>query len=100
MRWEEEVELLEEEMRRTLQFFRHKADWWYSRQTSSIGGATEDYLEGFRAYALSQCSVYQTLRRLCEQRWEAGKAKGWVKEVQKGGRKKAAKSGAEVDNDE
>jgi hypothetical protein len=87
-RWEEEEVLLEEEMRRTLQFFKYKAEWWFSRQESTIGGSTYDYAEGFSAYALSQCSVYHTLFRECEQRWAAGRDRNWVKKVQKGGRKK------------
>ncbi|KAF6758787.1 hypothetical protein DFP72DRAFT_807241 [Ephemerocybe angulata] len=87
-RWAEEVLLLEEEMRRTLQFFKYKAEWWSSRQKSTIGGTTSDYEEGFSAYALSQQTVYETLRLECEKRWEAGRARNWVKTVQKGGRKK------------
>ncbi|KAF6747236.1 hypothetical protein DFP72DRAFT_821976 [Ephemerocybe angulata] len=87
-RWGEEVTLLEEEMRRTIEFFKYKAEWWTSRQGSTIGGSSLDYVEGFSAYALSQRTVYDTLRLECERRWEEGRARSWVKVVQKGGRKK------------
>ncbi|KAF6742829.1 hypothetical protein DFP72DRAFT_859845 [Ephemerocybe angulata] len=69
LRWDEEVELLEEEKRRTMQFFSWKASWWLSRPLSSIGGEGEDYLEGFRAYASSQASVYGDLWRGCAEKW-------------------------------
>ncbi|KAF5313625.1 hypothetical protein D9611_010064 [Ephemerocybe angulata] len=98
-RWAEEVLLLEEEMRRTIAFFKHKADWWYSRQASLIGGSTPDYIEGFLAYAMSQVKVYQVLQLECERRWEEGRARAWVKPVQKGGRKKKVTEEDELDID-
>ncbi|TEB19287.1 hypothetical protein FA13DRAFT_1802430 [Coprinellus micaceus] len=79
MRWREEVELLQEEMRRILAFFKFKAEWWFSRQTSTIGGGGLDYEEGFSAYALSQCSVYHTLYRECQEEWSKGQQRGWRK---------------------
>lgn len=79
MRWKEEVELLEEEMRRTLAFFKYKMEWWFSKQASTIGGEGADYDEGFSAYALSQVTVYHTLRRDCLQQWDGARAAGWKK---------------------
>ncbi|KAF6747259.1 hypothetical protein DFP72DRAFT_822049 [Ephemerocybe angulata] len=96
-RWAEEVELLQEEMRRTLVFFQQKADWWNNRRKSTIGGSTSDYEEGFSAYALSQSRVYTTLRLECERQWEEGRARNWVKRPQKGGQKKRVTPDEDVD---
>lgn len=68
-RWSEEVELLEEEKRRTLEFFGWKRRWWGSHLKSSIGGAGLDYAEGFSAYAHSQARVYEELEDACRDRW-------------------------------
>lgn len=68
-RWSEEVELLEEEKRRTLEFFGWKRRWWTSHSTSSIGGIGADYIEGFAAFAHSQARVYEELEETCRDRW-------------------------------
>ncbi|KAF6746959.1 hypothetical protein DFP72DRAFT_822360 [Ephemerocybe angulata] len=101
-RWAEEVLLLEEEMRRTLDFFAYKAEWWLARKASTIGGLTCDYDEGFSAYAHSQSAVYQTLWKECDRQWREGRARNWVKVKQKGGRKKATSTEEtdEIDLDE
>jgi hypothetical protein len=56
MRWAEEVELLQEEMRRVLQFFWWQATWWDERGHQRV---EEDAgcLEGIRAYAAKQASL-------------------------------------------
>jgi hypothetical protein len=67
VRWAEEVELVDEEMRRTLVSFAHKVEWWGARTESTIpdAGASSlidpDYVEGCSAYALSQAAVYMGL---------------------------------------
>ncbi|KAF8989804.1 hypothetical protein BDZ89DRAFT_899507, partial [Hymenopellis radicata] len=53
LRWEEEVDILLEEMRRVIVFRRWKAEWWRGR----IGLRTEDdpeFSQGQAAFALSQ----------------------------------------------
>ncbi|KAF6754795.1 hypothetical protein DFP72DRAFT_812516, partial [Ephemerocybe angulata] len=71
MRWREEVELLEEEKRRTKEFFRWKAGWWRSRPTSAIGGEEDKaYREGFSAFAHDQAKVYDDLWNRCDERWK------------------------------
>ncbi|KAF6743217.1 hypothetical protein DFP72DRAFT_1080520 [Ephemerocybe angulata] len=91
MRWREEVELLDEEKRRTREYFRWKANWWRSRTTSGIGGEGREYDEGFSAFALDQARVYDELAHGCEERWKATTA-GSV-----GAKKKASKQ-VEVDD--
>lgn len=78
MRWAEEVELLDEEMRRTLVSFAYKVEWWGSRTESTIPNADAsslidpDYVEGFSAYALSQAAVYMELYQRAIDTWAKG----------------------------
>ncbi len=50
LRWEEEVELLNEEMRRVLAYKEWHNGWWMS-QLSMRTGISEDLQEGLTAYA-------------------------------------------------
>ncbi|KAJ7118695.1 hypothetical protein C8R43DRAFT_1091016 [Mycena crocata] len=52
-RWREELILLDEEMRRVLEFCTWKAEWWMDR-LDSRPGVDEVLAEGLRAYALEQ----------------------------------------------
>lgn len=55
-RWEEEVLLLREEMRRVLVYLDHKAEWWKVQGSSRKD--CEPVLEsGLRAYAAKQATV-------------------------------------------
>ncbi|KAJ7257694.1 hypothetical protein C8J57DRAFT_1436922 [Mycena rebaudengoi] len=58
MRWREEVDLLEEEMRRIVQFLMWRSDWW-RQQIGRKGLVDGAQLEGETAYALRQ-SAFQT----------------------------------------
>jgi hypothetical protein len=60
MRWAEEVDLLEEEMRRIGQFLRWRSDWWNAR-IGLRGLAAGPQLEGETAYAKRQAAVQATL---------------------------------------
>lgn len=53
MRWEEEVELLQEEMRRVLAFLHSQAAWW-TEQGERWKGLPPDLSAGLRAYAHRQ----------------------------------------------
>lgn len=68
MRWEEEVELLQEEMRRTEVFFKWKSNWW-AVQSCDIE-TDEETRDGLFAYAASQSKLWQGLRERCWKRWE------------------------------
>lgn len=67
IRWEEEVELLQEEMRRTEVFFKWKSKWWLNRRAGVE--TDEETKEGLRAYAASQSHVWQSLRSRCWSSW-------------------------------
>ena len=63
-RYEEEVELTVEEMRRTLEFFKWKSKWWLGLQdlrTNSPAPPDPQVLHGLRAYAHRQSSIYSSL---------------------------------------
>lgn len=70
-RFEEEVELTVEEMRRTLQFFRWTADRWEKRGRARdcepmLEGAT---MAGIKAYAAYQASIYRRMVSVFLQDW-------------------------------
>ncbi|KAL1740807.1 hypothetical protein HDZ31DRAFT_46736 [Schizophyllum fasciatum] len=70
-RWEEEVNILKEEMRRVLRFLEWRADWWGSRalfkaDLDPAGRA------GVRAYALRQAQLARHLRVSFHATWSAG----------------------------
>ncbi|KAF8190198.1 hypothetical protein K438DRAFT_1971075 [Mycena galopus ATCC 62051] len=78
MRWAEEVDLLEEEMRCILEFLRWRSDWWQRRENSR--GLTEGpQLEGETAYATRQAAVQATLAREFMEEW-----KGLAHRIQRG----------------
>lgn len=55
-RWAEEVECLEEEMRRVLAYFEWKAEWWL-QQGGLRANEGEDMQEALNAYAVKQAQV-------------------------------------------
>ncbi|KAJ7709422.1 hypothetical protein B0H16DRAFT_1745825 [Mycena metata] len=60
LRWTEEIDLLEEEMRRILQFLAWRSEWWMDR-VESRGLAERAQLEGETAYALRQAVFHADL---------------------------------------
>ncbi|TDL14508.1 hypothetical protein BD410DRAFT_733990, partial [Rickenella mellea] len=73
-RWDEEVTLVAEEMRRTLAFLEWRACWWEGqvhRRVRDVGdttplqrrSVTPDILSGLRAYALKQAAIQRNLAR-------------------------------------
>lgn len=73
MRWTEEVELLQEEMRRVLQFLGWKADWWDERaRLWELDMSTADLAqsEGNFAFAKQQASFYRSLQAHFKGMWQ------------------------------
>ncbi|KAJ7077599.1 hypothetical protein C8R44DRAFT_895441 [Mycena epipterygia] len=70
----EEVDLLEEEMRRTPVFLRWRAEWWESRKTHT-GDARPDLMhdekqrEGHDAYATRQTRILRRIAARFETKW-------------------------------
>jgi hypothetical protein len=69
MRWAEEVDLLEEEMRRIDQFLRWRSDWWLG-MVDLRGLAEGPQREGETAYATRQAAIQATLAREFATEWE------------------------------
>jgi hypothetical protein len=71
----EEVDLLEEEMRRTPVYLRNRADWWEAQKDHS--GETQrpdllsdpQQLEGHDAYATRQARLLRTIATRFEKKW-------------------------------
>lgn len=68
MRWSEEVELLEEEMRRVLAFLDWKAAQWDTRAVLD-GGMRTDITCGAQAYAKRQAGIMRSLTREFRRTW-------------------------------
>jgi hypothetical protein len=62
MRYAEEVDLLEEEMRRVKQFLDWRAGWWRSLVGLRASGQDEALREGHTAYAAKQAAYLDGMR--------------------------------------
>lgn len=71
LRWSEEVDLLMEEMRRTLEFFQWDALRWAERMSFQVASADVASLEGHRAYAHRQATLRKSLVASCRCSWTA-----------------------------
>ncbi|KAJ7105001.1 hypothetical protein C8R44DRAFT_545459, partial [Mycena epipterygia] len=68
LRWGEEVDLLEEEMRRVQQFLLWRSDWWLG-QVDRRGLAEGPQLEGETAYAIRQAGLQSKLCTTFARTW-------------------------------
>lgn len=69
-RWNEEVQLVEEEMRRVLAFLEWKAVWW-TKEGDRVLDVGLDIADGIRAYAAKHASLNRALARSFKTRWES-----------------------------
>jgi hypothetical protein len=67
-RWQEEITLLTEEMRRVLRYFEWKASWWRTQQDRR-SQASVDVRDGVAAYAQKQTTVVNKLARSFASKW-------------------------------
>ncbi|KAF5329091.1 hypothetical protein D9611_014283 [Ephemerocybe angulata] len=67
-RWAEEVELLEEEMRRVLATFEHRAAGWDEKAESSHS-SDPALTEGRVAYAKGQAAQFRAMGQRCKELW-------------------------------
>ncbi|KAJ6558713.1 hypothetical protein B0H10DRAFT_2120544 [Mycena sp. CBHHK59/15] len=71
MRWREEVDLLEEEMRRVLQFFRWRSRWWLTQEGRRDEIENNTIMrEGHAAYAHRQADQQEALCQRFRDMWE------------------------------
>jgi hypothetical protein len=68
-RWTEEVDLVEEEMRRVLEFQNWKAQWWMTLVSERPGVTDENLREGLAAYAERQSQIQLDLRQRFATNW-------------------------------
>ncbi|PPQ80537.1 hypothetical protein CVT24_002657 [Panaeolus cyanescens] len=67
-RWEEEVQLLLEEMRRVVDYLTWKSAWW-EKQASRRPDADEAVKAGLSSYAHKQASFHRLLAQSCQLYW-------------------------------
>ncbi|OJT07897.1 hypothetical protein TRAPUB_1209 [Trametes pubescens] len=66
-RWGEEVKLLQEEMRRVIEYFRWKVQWW--RDQAHLRDAPDAVTRGLGIYAARQAAIFEGLARRCVEMW-------------------------------
>ena len=71
-RWEEDVILLDEEMRRVLQFCIWKASWW-KEQASLRKDLPKPLAEGLSAYAAEQVDMEQKIHTAWTEKWASAR---------------------------
>jgi hypothetical protein len=71
-RWAEEVELLQEEMKRVKYFFKTRMEQWQSKAAavSKTLGMSPAMAEGLRAFASEQAVQYNVMCSHCEHLWQ------------------------------
>ncbi|TFK78039.1 hypothetical protein K466DRAFT_607387 [Polyporus arcularius HHB13444] len=67
-RWTEEVEVVEEEMRRTRHYLEWQSKWWRA-YVPLTPQQRDDLHEGANAYAHRQASIRQKMAAYCERAW-------------------------------
>ena len=67
-RWDEEVSLIVEEMRRVLYFLKWREKWWID-QGERRGMARSDIQDGLKAYAAKQASIIAGLAERFADEW-------------------------------
>ncbi|KAJ7744427.1 hypothetical protein DFH07DRAFT_963653 [Mycena maculata] len=73
-RWEEEVELLREEMKRVLRFLRWRGMWWETRRGIRREGVPAEVVAGLQAYAARQASIHREITRRFKRMWDTSAA--------------------------
>jgi hypothetical protein len=68
-RWAEEVELLQEEMKRVKMFFETRASQWAAHSKAVTPVNDPALAEGLRAYANDQSTQFRAMRCHCEHIW-------------------------------
>ncbi|KAJ2911619.1 hypothetical protein MD484_g8794, partial [Candolleomyces efflorescens] len=71
-RWEEEVLLIQEEMRRVVAYMSWKADWWISQASRRQGSVSFDISSGLSSYAHRQAAYCNRLGASCLGYWIKG----------------------------
>ncbi|KAJ6607425.1 hypothetical protein B0H10DRAFT_1818202 [Mycena sp. CBHHK59/15] len=73
-RWEEEVELLREEMKRVLRFLRWRVVWWEARRGTRRERVAPALRAGLEAYAARQAAATREIARRFKGAWDTSAA--------------------------
>ncbi|OJT10121.1 hypothetical protein TRAPUB_13392 [Trametes pubescens] len=68
-RWQEEVELLQEEMRRVIHFLQWRSRWWCERKALRADIISSDLADGIGVYALRQSTMCRELAKRFAHSW-------------------------------
>ena len=68
MHWDEEVQLLREEMRRVLAFMQWHEKWWIERGAMPVNVPSGE-MEGMMAYAARQAALRQAIYKNFRDQW-------------------------------
>jgi hypothetical protein len=68
MRWKEELLIVQEEMRRVIEYLRWKAEWWQAR-TSLRGHSDSGIASGISGYANKQAAICSRMAEQCASHW-------------------------------
>ncbi|KAJ7106119.1 hypothetical protein C8R43DRAFT_906260, partial [Mycena crocata] len=72
-RWEEEVRLLREEMRRVLRTLRWHAEWWERKRGNRSDRISWELCAGLDAYASRQAVLHRAISRRLKKAWETSR---------------------------
>ncbi|KAF7368255.1 CxC2 domain-containing protein [Mycena venus] len=70
-RWEEEVQLLREEMRCVLRYLRWQVQQWELRRAACVGEVIPKVRAGLEAYAARQAALYRDIAQRFKSDWDA-----------------------------
>ncbi|KAJ7062990.1 hypothetical protein B0H15DRAFT_794749 [Mycena belliarum] len=73
-RWEEEVLLLREEMKRVLRFLRWRSGWWEVRRSMRQTNVSPELAAGLTAYAARQAALTREIARTFKRAWDTSVA--------------------------
>jgi hypothetical protein len=68
MRWKEELEIVQEEMRRVVEYHRWRADWW-QRQVGARNSCDDETQSGLMGYAYKQAAICTRIAEQCAITW-------------------------------
>ncbi|KAF9501458.1 hypothetical protein BDN71DRAFT_1501176 [Pleurotus eryngii] len=63
MRWLEEEQLIQEEMRRVIAYLDWRASWWITQGERRSGSVTPELQDGLQAYAAKQANILRGIRQ-------------------------------------
>ena len=76
-RWQEEVEIEQEEMRRALKYFEWKCQWWKGIMKEQKN-ESKSLMEGLISYGEQQAGILEEMMMRCSKQWQVIVEKEWL----------------------